>query len=232
MNITSIKALSDNYIWVMEEDLEIIVVDPGEAQGVLEHIDKKHVTLKAILLTHNHEDHTAGVKEIVEKYPVDVYGPEETAEFATKIVESGDNIELLGNTFTVHHTPGHTEGHISYYTDNIIFSGDALFPAGCGRVITGDYQAAYDSIQFFKSLPDSVQVYAGHEYSKKNLEFAHQLDEKDEEVFKALTQANNFDAYDMPSMPSNIANEKIVNPFFKAKDVTEFKEIRDKRDKF
>lgn len=233
MNIHMIRALSDNYIWMMEEEAEVLVVDPGEASGVLDYLKEKQLHLKAILLTHNHDDHTGGVAEIVAAFPgTPVYGPKETEPLAEIIVQDGDSFTLLGHNFHVFQTVGHTNGHISYLTGDALFCGDALFSGGCGRVFTKDYAAQYAALQWFKGLDDAVQVYAAHEYTQTNLRFAHSIHSDNEGILKALDEANRLRDQDLPTLPSTIGKEKEINVFLQAGTLEQFIELRTARDHF
>lgn len=233
MNIDSIKAFSDNYIWVMEEGTEAIVVDPGEADGVLHHLKEKQLQLKAILLTHQHEDHTGGVKKLLREYPdTPVYGPKETTPLADHVVQEGSTFELLGQNFQVFKTAGHTAGHVSYLTGNALFCGDALFSAGCGRVFTKDYQAQFDALQTFKKLDDAVKVYAAHEYTETNLRFAHAEEPSNPLISKALNEVSDLRVKGLSTLPSSIGREKEINLFMQAESLEDFIKLRKARDRF
>lgn len=234
MNIHPIKAFSDNYIWMIEEGTEAVVVDPGEAEGVMDYLEEQQLNLTAILLTHNHDDHIGGVKEMLAKYSdTPVYGPEETVPLADRIVQEGESFKLLGQTFQVIKTGGHTHGHISFLMgEKALFCGDALFSAGCGRVFTGDYQAQYDALQKFKRLDDEIKVYAAHEYTQTNLRFAHSVQPSNKAVSEALDQVNDLRAKEEPTLPSTIGREKKINLFLQAETVEDFVALRKARDDF
>ncbi|UUX33600.1 hydroxyacylglutathione hydrolase [Fundicoccus culcitae] len=233
MNVTPIKAFSDNYIWVIEEGEETIIVDPGEAQGVLDYFANNSQKLTAILLTHAHDDHTGGVKEILKHYPdTPVYGPQETEDIATEILKEGDTINLLNQDFNIILTAGHTAGHISYVTDNALFCGDALFAAGCGRVFTQDYQAQFDALQKFKALPDTTLVYPAHEYTVTNLKFARTIQPSNGNLIDALVKTERLTSTGFPSLPTTIGFERLINLFMQADTVEAFKKLRLARDKF
>ena len=233
MNIHPTKALSDNYIWIMEEGKDAIVVDPGETEGVLRYLEEKQLNLSAILLTHDHEDHIDGVEELLAKFPNTlVYGPKEADFISTDIVHEGDTFEWMGHNFQILKTAGHTKGHISYLTEDALFCGDALFSAGCGRVFTKNYQAQYDSLQKFKNLADDVKVYAAHEYTKTNLRFAQSIEPSNKVISDALDQVNELRAHDLPTLPSTIGREKNINLFLRAKTLEDFIELRKARDNF
>lgn len=234
MTIHPIKALSDNYIWVIEENNKAIVVDPGEAEGVLKFLKEKQLYLNAIILTHDHDDHTAGVNRILARFPeTPVYGPEETADLNTKTLKGGDTVELLGQQFQVIVTAGHTNGHISLVMNNdALFCGDALFSGGCGRVFTKDYQAQFAALEKFKALDDKVKVYAGHEYTEKNLTFAQSIEPENQAISDALDEVKRLRKEERPTLPSTIGREKDINLFLQAEMLEAFKELRQARDDF
>ncbi|OJF97156.1 hydroxyacylglutathione hydrolase [Alkalibacterium sp. 20] len=233
MHIYPIKALSDNYIWIIEEGTEAIVVDPGEAEGVIDHLEEQQLHLTAILLTHNHDDHIGGVKEISANYPnIPIYGPKETEPLVKLVIQDGDSFELLGQPFQIFKTAGHTHGHISLLMGEALFCGDALFSAGCGRVFTKDYQAQYAALQKFNRLNDEVHVYAAHEYTQTNLRFAHSLQPNNEVIVEALEQVNQMRAEGHPTLPSTIGKEKSINLFLQAETLEDFIHLRKARDNF
>ncbi|WP_065409764.1 hydroxyacylglutathione hydrolase [Pseudobacillus wudalianchiensis] len=233
MIIHPIKAFSDNYIWCIQEETEAVVVDPGEAKGVLDYLEEKQLRLAAILLTHKHEDHTGGVQEIVARHPESqVYGPKETEAFANRIVEEGTSFNLLGQTFQVFETGGHTHGHISFLMGDALFCGDALFSAGCGRVFTGDYEAQYETLRKFKRLDDDINIYPGHEYTEINLRFAYDMQPNNKKISKALEEVRELRAKGQPTLPTTIGREKEFNLFLQVETLKEFIELRNARDDF
>lgn len=230
MKINAIRAFSDNYIWIIEIDGEYVVVDPGEAEPVIKFLKDKAPT--AILLTHKHADHVGGVEEIVKKYKnVRVYGPSETEKYNDITLKGKDDFNILGETFKVMDTPGHTEEHISYLVEDKLFCGDALFLAGCGRVFTGDYAAQYETMKKFAELDDEVEAYPAHEYSLSNLKFTKKYRPNDavEEEYERVKKLRDEDKN---TLPTTIGKEKEINPFMRAKDLDEFTELRLAKDKF
>lgn len=233
MKVNPIKAFSDNYIWVIEEGKEAVVIDPGEADGVLDYLKANDLNLHAILLTHKHSDHVDGLEKILSHYPdIPVYGPIETANLVTQVMKDGDQFQLFGHEVRVKKTAGHSEEHISYLMGEHLFCGDALFSAGCGRVFTKDYQAQFDALSYFNSLDDQVKVYAGHEYTETNLSFAQSVNPSSTEINTALQEVKKLREADTPTLPSTIEKEKRINLFMKAHDLNEFIILRLKRDDF
>lgn len=102
MNLISIPAFQDNYIWVLSENNgRCIIVDPCEAAPVLAAIEENQWQPEAILLTHHHQDHVGGVKQLREKFPsIVVYGPAETRDKGvTQVVGDGVRLSILGHDF-------------------------------------------------------------------------------------------------------------------------------------
>lgn len=233
MNIHPIKAFSDNYIWLIEKDADILVVDPGESSGVLAYLKESEGKLKGILLTHKHADHTGGVEDIVSLYPdTPVYGPEETASLVDHVIKDGDTVEIIGEAFKVFKTAGHTEEHISFLVGEHLFCGDALFSGGCGRVFTGDYSAQYDALQKFHALDSNTHVYAAHEYTETNLRFALTVEPSHTRIQEELKDVKDKRSEKKPTLPSTIGKEKEINLFLQAKTLEEFILLRQARDSF
>lgn len=233
MTITPLAAFSDNYIWVYEDNKEAIIVDPGEAEPVLDYIKEQELQLDAILLTHKHEDHVGGVAAILAEFPnTAIYGPSEVSDLANYVVKDGDTFERLGQTINVLKTAGHTEEHISFIMNDSLFCGDALFSAGCGRVFTGDYEAQFTALQRFKELPDAVKIYAGHEYTLTNLQFAQTVMLDSTAVANELERVKDLSNKKVPTLPSTIGLEKEINPFLRADTLGKFIELREARDIF
>lgn len=237
MKVNYVKAFSDNYIWVLEADGQAVVVDPGESAGVLAYLAAEALELVGLLLTHKHDDHVGGVAEMIAQFPdVAIYGPSEVASLVTVEVAQGDQFELLGQKFSVLKTAGHTEEHVSFLTDGMLFCGDALFSGGCGRVFTGDYAAAYDGLRKLRALDDEVVVFAGHEYTQTNLKFGLSVDGLSDGVYRLL-QATLRTVQDLrsegqASLPTTISRERGINLFMMADSLEEFIELRQARDQF
>lgn len=233
MEILAINALTDNYIWIIKEAEGAIVVDPGEAQPVLNFLEQHQLQLTATLITHHHVDHTGGLKELLTHYPdAPVYGPSEV-EGRTYTVADGQKFTINHHQFFVKKTAGHTEEHISFLmNEQSLFCGDALFSAGCGRVFTKDYQAQYDALKYFESLADEVKVYAGHEYTLTNLKFANSMEPDNLVLQSAIQMVEQLRADNAPTLPSTIGLEKDINLFMTAPTLNAFVELRKARDEF
>ncbi|WP_313654641.1 hydroxyacylglutathione hydrolase [Pantoea sp.] len=222
MNLNSIPALQDNYIWTLTDDEDkCLIVDPGEAQPVLEKLASNGWQPVAILLTHHHNDHTGGVKILREHFPqLEVYGPQETAEKGTTtVVSEGDKVNVLGLTFDVIHTPGHTLGHISYYSAPYLFCGDTLFSGGCGRLFEGTAEQMYDSFQKLNQLPGETRVCCAHEYTLSNLKFAAAILPHDPQIIAEYQKIKDLRAENGISLPTKLAHERTINLFLRTQDI-------------
>ncbi|MCX8962849.1 hydroxyacylglutathione hydrolase [Erwinia psidii] len=222
MNLTSIPALQDNYIWTLNNERgDCLIVDPGEAAPVFATLAKNHWQPVAILLTHHHHDHTDGIQDLVKKHPnLVVYGPAETQyKGATEIVKEGDKVAVLGLEFSVLHTPGHTLGHISYFSFPYLFCGDTMFSAGCGRLFEGTPQEMYQSFQKINSLPDETLICCAHEYTLSNLKFAETVLPHNTEIERYHRKIKELRAKNGISLPTTLAFERKINVFLMTHDI-------------
>ncbi|WP_345831624.1 hydroxyacylglutathione hydrolase [Erwinia sp. HDF1-3R] len=221
MNLTSIPAFQDNYIWSLSnEEGQCLIVDPGEAAPVLAALEKNSWQPVAILLTHHHHDHVGGVKELLKTYPdLPVYGPEETRDKgANVLVGEGDKVAILGCEFSVYHTPGHTLGHISYFSHPYLFCGDTLFSGGCGRLFEGTPRQMYESFQKLNKLPENTLICCAHEYTLSNMKFAHAVLPQDVEIDRYYQQIKELRAKNRVTLPVTLANERKINIFLRTQD--------------
>ncbi len=219
LTVESIPAFNDNYIWLIhnQED-RAVVVDPGDATVVLQHLEEHALTLDAILITHHHADHTGGISELKRRFPdCKVIGPKHDPIPGLSVeVDDNDQLELFGVTFTVLHIPGHTLGHIAYLGDGKLFCGDTLFAAGCGRIFEGTAEQMYHSLQRLASLPDETDVYCAHEYTSSNIAFALVVDPDNPDLQEYRDKVNHLRAQSLPTLPTRIGTEKLVNPFLRS----------------
>lgn len=216
MRLTVIPAFTDNYIWVLYDDKgRCIIVDPGTARPVLDTIEQHQWQPQAILLTHHHQDHVGGVDELRQHFAdILVYGPQETQYAgATVVVGDGDNITLGDQHIRVIGTPGHTLGHVVYYTAPWLFSGDTLFSAGCGRLFEGTAQQMYDALQRINQLPASTLLCCGHEYTLNNLQFATAIMTENKAISCCLHETRRLVSKKGITLPTKLAHERQINLF-------------------
>lgn len=219
LSITPIPAFADNYIWAMVAGSRCVVVDPGDATPVLKFLAERKLTLDAILVTHHHADHVGGVDELTAHWPVPVYGPAaEHIACVTHALHEGDTVVLpqfVSEPFRIIEVPGHTRGHIAYVSGDILFCGDTLFAAGCGRLFEGTAAQLHESLTRLAALPEKTRVFCTHEYTLSNLRFAMAVDADNAELAERVFVEQERRARNEPTLPSNIALERATNPFLR-----------------
>ena len=220
IKVRPVRAFSDNYIWLIEsprDPAQVVAVDPGEAGPVIAELQHSGASLAAILLTHHHPDHVGGVAELVRRWNVPVYGPED-ARIAPPIRSLGEgrcDLPDLGLTFQILQVPGHTVSHIAFWGHGALFCGDTLFSAGCGRMFEGTPTQMNASLNKLRALPPDTAVYCGHEYTAANLKFALAVEPGNAAAASYQQEVERLRAADRPSLPSTLGLEIRVNPFLR-----------------
>lgn len=219
MKIQGIKSpQGDNIFWfIIDGNKNVIIVDPGEGEPIVEFIKSNGLTPDSIILTHDHSDHTGGILDITNEFHCPVLGPEnENIESITQAFTEGDSFERMGVKFEVLSLPGHSPDHIGFIANGEhFFCGDVIFGGGCGIVPEGSYDTMYESLEKCKKLSPTTKLYWGHEYTASNLLFASQVEADNGDLVKRLKLAqeniskNGFDA------PGTLAEELKTNPFLR-----------------
>ena len=214
-----LPAFTDNYIWMLHNARQAIVVDPGDATPVLQTLQAQGLQLQAILVTHHHADHQGGVAELAARWPVRVYAPgNESITGCTHPLSGDECIEVLGQPVRVMAVPGHTRGHLAYSADGALFCGDTLFGAGCGRLFEGTPAQMSASLASIAALPDTTRIYCAHEYTEMNLRFAMAVEPENTALQTRVASVAGLRAAGLPSVPSTLAEEKATNPFLRCQE--------------
>ena len=226
IEIEPIAAFTDNYIWCLHDGKVAWVVDPGDAAPVIQFLEARQLRLDGVLITHHHKDHTGGILELQQRYsPAFTYGPANPAIAGIDhpLLE-GDQITVLGTDFTVLEVPGHTLDHIAYFTPNslppLLFCGDTLFAAGCGRLLGGSAEQLYHSLQRLAQLPENTIIYCTHEYTQSNLRFARAVEPDNLAVQRRSETVSQLRTAQQPTLPSTLALELATNPFLRVQEPT------------
>lgn len=217
-NITAIPAFQDNYIWAIHNGKHAVVVDPGDAVPVLNFLTEKNLELTAILCTHRHNDHIGGIAKLRAEYHVPVYGRSHPNNpHITEDLREGEQITLteFNLSFGILEIPGHLDDHIAFVNPDILFCGDVLFGAGCGRNKEGTLAQLHHSLQRLSQLPDNTRVYCAHEYTAANIHFGLVCEPNNLALHERLLATQELRTANLPSLPSTIALEKATNPFLR-----------------
>ena len=239
MKIQIIPCLQDNYSYLIidEENNIACVVDPSEADPIIEYLENTQIKLKFILNTHHHYDHVGGNQKLKEKYWAIVVGYKGDKERIPEIdILLSDKETWIHKNFKakIIHIPGHTLGHICFYfhEEQSVFTGDTLFSLGCGRIFEGTYSQMFDSLMKLKELPHDTKVYCGHEYTKKNSDFCIAHDANNKNLKAKIHDINVKLKNGLPTIPSTIKDELECNIFLRSGNVDTFSKLRDLKDNF
>eukprot|EP00013_Stygamoeba_regulata_P023584 CAMPEP_0177663488 /NCGR_PEP_ID=MMETSP0447-20121125/19942_1 /TAXON_ID=0 /ORGANISM="Stygamoeba regulata, Strain BSH-02190019" /LENGTH=284 /DNA_ID=CAMNT_0019169307 /DNA_START=250 /DNA_END=1104 /DNA_ORIENTATION=- len=240
MRIVPVPVHQDNYAYLLIDPAtgEAAAVDPAQVPPILEAAEREKVNITTILTTHHHWDHADGNTELVTRLqaeehhretPVLVVGgdkriPELTREFA-----HDEELALGTLRIRVLKTPGHTLGHVLYYvTDTVspeqpgaLFTGDTLFIGGCGRFFEGTPAQMHHALNtVVRSLPESTEVWCGHEYTVANLSFALTVEPHNAVLQEKLKWAIAQREAGKCTIPSTIGDELAFNPFMRVEQAS------------
>jgi hydroxyacylglutathione hydrolase len=222
MNLQALPAFSDNYIWMLHDGRQALVVDPGESAPVEQALDALGLQLAGILVTHHHGDHVGGLAALRPRLQGPIFGPaRENIPQPFTAVNGCDTVEVLGCRFEVIDVPGHTAGHIAYFhlpTDGdapLLFCGDTLFSGGCGRLFEGTPAQMHASLARLSALPGTTRVCCAHEYTLSNLRFAHAVEPHNDGLQAYTAHCEQLRAQGQPTLPSTIERERGINPFMR-----------------
>ena len=239
MKIQIIPCLQDNYSYLIidEENNIACVVDPSEADRVIEYLENTQIKLKFILNTHHHYDHVGGNKKLKEKYGASVVGYQGDKERIPGIdIMVNDQESWIYKNFEakIIHIPGHTLGHICFYfqRDKSVFTGDTLFSLGCGRIFEGTYEQMFKSLAKLKELPKDTKVFCGHEYTLQNSKFCMVHDKNNINLKAKIDDIKIKLKAGMSTIPSTIKDELECNIFLRSHNVETFSKLRDLKDNF
>ncbi len=225
--IEIIPCLSDNYAYLIRDEKtnKNILVDAPEYGPIETYLDKKAMSLDAILITHHHDDHIDGINYLKIKYSPKVIGAKRDKHRLPPLdveVEEGKELKIGSKTFEIYDVDGHTIGHIAYglMEDKALFSGDSLMVMGCGRLFEGTPEDMWKSLKKLKQLPKDIMIYSGHEYTKSNIEFALSVDPQNEKLKARRIRTLDSIEKGIPTVPSTLEEELETNPFLRESEAS------------
>jgi len=237
--IRQFPCLMDNYGFLIHDPVsgETATIDTPDATAIENALSKEGWTLTHIWNTHHHFDHTGGNLALVEKFGAEIIGPAHDVKRIpglTKGVSQGESFKIGQHTVEVFETPGHTTSHIIFYVPaaKAAFVGDTIFVMGCGRLFEGTPEDMYKSLALIGELPDDTALYCAHEYTLSNARFAITVEPDNQDMIAYIKEAKALREQDLPTVPTNVAREKAINPFMRAKTANELGEIRKAKDNF
>jgi hydroxyacylglutathione hydrolase len=217
------SARSDNYGYLVcdEPSGRVAAIDAPDVQAIETALVHRGWRLTDILITHHHGDHTEAIAPLKADYGARVTGPRAEAgkiDGLDVLVEAGDEVELGETRFAVIATPGHTLGHITYHNaaGGHVFTGDALFSLGCGRMFEGTPGPMWEGLKRLRALPDDTLVYCGHEYTAANARFALSVDPDNPALQARAAEVAQLRSAGRFTIPARLGEEKQANPFLRA----------------
>ncbi len=225
LRIIQVAALTDNYNYILHEPNSGLtaVVDPSEFSPIDKALSDNGLSLDLIIHTHHHHDHIGGDAELVKKFDCEIVGPkydQHRIPNMGRALVDGDRFELGQASARVFYVPGHTLGHIAYFTNKtltpVLFCGDTLFSGGCGRIFEGTAEQMLASLSKLANLPDNTSVYCAHEYTQANLKFALTVDPNNEALINYNNKVAMLRDNNQSTVPTTIKLEKLINPFLRS----------------
>jgi hydroxyacylglutathione hydrolase len=225
VRLVTVPCLQDNYAYlVIASNGDAAIVDASEAAPVRDALRREGVTARAIWSTHHHHDHVGGNVELAGELGLEVVGhvsDRQRVPALTRGVDTGDTVRVGDVQARCIHIPGHTLGAVAYFVDagseRVVFTGDTLFCAGCGRLFEGTPAQMHASLSKLLELPGDTRVHCGHEYTESNLRFAAHVEPDNSAVVQARERARRLRAEGKPTMGTTLDEERAVNPFVRVR---------------
>lgn len=219
--IVIIPCLSDNYAYLIKDDVGLCLIDAPEAGPIIDTLETRGWSLDHLLITHHHHDHVGGIADLRAKYGCQVTGPKAETDKLPLLDRAVIEGDVIGNgTLQAHvlEVPGHTLGHIAYYFPDLsaVFTADSLMTFGCGRVFEGTMEMMWNSLSKLAALPPDTRVYTGHEYTMSNARFAQTIEPQNPDLISRITAVEALRAQGQPTVPTTLAEERATNPFLRA----------------
>jgi hydroxyacylglutathione hydrolase len=232
--VIPLSVLEDNYSYVVTAagSNRAVVVDPADGERIWRTLKENDYELEAILATHHHLDHIAGIDFLWEQTPVEVYCSSKDLQRipkASRALDEGDEITLGGMSVRVLFVPGHTLGHLAYHCGDALFVGDTLFLGGCGRLFEGSAQQLFHSLyEKIVPLPDDTRIYPGHEYTVRTRSFCLSIDSGNRLLMEKLREAESLRGKSQPTVPGLLKTERETNVFLRCREPAVVRSVQER----
>jgi hydroxyacylglutathione hydrolase len=218
-------ARSDNFGYLVHDVASgrTAAIDAPEEAAIRTALLHRGWTLTDIFITHHHQDHVEAIGARKAAFGARVAGPRAEADKIAgldEFVAGGDVVHLGETAFAVLDTPGHTLGHVVYHdaAGRHLFSGDALFSLGAGRMFEGRPGPMWAGLKALRALPDDTLVYCGHEYTASNAAFALSIDPDNAALRQRVAEVEALRQAGRATIPFVLGDDKAANPFLRADD--------------
>ena len=222
LDVHLFQCRSDNYGVLIHDEAanKTLSIDAPEADAVRGALRTRGWSLDYILTTHHHFDHVEGNEPLKGETGCQIIGPKGEADKIAGLdvaLAEGEVFEFGSHRVQVISTPGHTISPNTYWMaeDNLLFTGDTLFPMGCGRLFEGTASTMWNSLEKIMALPSATQIYCGHEYTLANGEFALSVEPGNRQLVKRVEEVRELRRSRQPTVPTVLARELATNPFLR-----------------
>jgi len=222
IEIVVIPIGADNYSYLISSNFEAAIIDASGVEPLLDILAAKRCILKYILSTHHHTDHTSGNRKIKKETGCCVAGGDKRINEIDLVLTANDTVKIGNCTIGIIAVPGHTRKQLAFSIEQegILFTGDTLFGAGCGRVFESGPEQLYSSLIRIAQLPDDTKLYFGHEYTHENCRFALTVEPDNAELAARMKMVEQLLEQGAYSTPSTVLLEKKTNPFLRTNSKT------------
>lgn len=230
MNVEILQStVSDNFFYVIADDAgRAAVVDPVDAATAVAFVKQRGLDLQWVVNTHFHHDHVAGDDAVLDAFPDArlIAGPDasqiDVEHPFDRVLAGGDTFSIGEAEARVLDTPGHTPGHVSVLVGTHLFSGDTIFVGGAGNCrFGGDPGVLFRTFRdVLSGLGDEIRFYPGHDYSRRNIEFALSIEPEHGGAREMLERSERSES---GIFLTTLGEERTYNPFFRFGD-TELRE--------
>lgn len=244
LQLEQIPMLKDNYSYALIFNEQVIIIDPSDPdQSLAFFAERPTLKLTAILNTHSHHDHIGGNEALWQQWRCPIFGPRKEKNkipHLSNALEDKEIITLLGVKITAHDVGAHTIGHMAYFVDKkadivikhghsleqfiahhladhkMLFVGDSLFAAGCGKLFEGTPQDLLNVLRFYQAQDPTTLMVCAHEYTASNLCFAQWILPDNEAINVRAKKITRLLDSEGSSIPCLFSEEFTTNPFLLA----------------